>query len=125
MRTTRDIQNPYNPYAPRAERNAHDRRNAQDTRSSDEALLCLLPTALFFFWKIRKTRTSTSKAIRPILWTVLFAITTLFLSGCGSGGDPNLRRTPPGIYQYQVTASSTTGQVITQTVTLNLTVTPQ
>jgi trimeric autotransporter adhesin len=103
----------------------NDQRNAQATRSSDEALLCLLPTALFFFWRIRKTRTNTSKAIHPILWTVLFATTTLWLSGCGSGGDANLRRTPPGTYQYQVTASSTTGQVITQTVTLNLTVTPQ
>jgi hypothetical protein len=94
------------------------------TRRSDEALLCLLPTALFFFWRIRKTRTATS-TIRPILWTILFSVTTLCISGCGSGGDPALSRTPPGAYQYQVTASSTTGEVITQTVTLTLTVTPQ
>jgi trimeric autotransporter adhesin len=43
--------------------------------------------------------------------------------GCGSGGDPNIRVTPPGTYQCQVTASSTTGVQLTQTVTLNLTVT--
>ncbi len=50
-------------------------------------------------------------------------MTTLWPSGCGSGGDPNIRTTPPGTYQYQVTASSTTGVQLTQTVTLNLTVT--
>jgi hypothetical protein len=97
----------------------------QDTRNADRALLCLLPTALFFFWKIRKTRTAATNRIRSILWTVLFTTATFWISGCGSGGDPSLRRTPPGTYQYQVTASSTTGEVITQTVTLNLTVTPQ
>ena len=100
-----------------------------NTRTSNQTLLCLLPTALFFFfWKIRKIQkphTTSANGIRPILWTVFFTATTLFLAGCGSGGDPNLRRTPPGTYQYQVTASSTTGEVITQTVTLNLTVTPQ
>jgi trimeric autotransporter adhesin len=58
-----------------------------------------------------------------ILWTILFSATTLALLGCGSGGDPSLRYTPPGTYQYQITASSTTGVQLTQIVTLNLTVT--
>ncbi len=55
---------------------------------------------------------------------------TLSASGCGSGGnvvinnaDPNLRYTPPGTFQYQVTASSSTGVQLSQTVTLNLTIT--
>lgn len=37
--------------------------------------------------------------------------------------DPSLRYTPPEIYQYQVTASSTSGVQLSQIVTLNLTVT--
>ena len=70
---------------------------------------------------------------RTTLWlTLLFTAATLLASGCGSGGttiinnnDPTLRYTPPGTYQYQITASSTTGTPITQTVTLNLVVTAQ
>jgi hypothetical protein len=42
-----------------------------------------------------------------------------------NNGDPNLRYTPPGTYQYQVTASSTTGVQLSETVSLNLTVTAQ
>jgi hypothetical protein len=37
--------------------------------------------------------------------------------------DPSLRHTPPETYQYQVTASSTSGVQLSQIVTLNLTVT--
>ena len=86
---------------------------------NDTTLLCLLPAALFFFWKTR-----TSRHRKPfLLWAALFSATTLTLSGCGSGGDASLRYTPPGVYQYQVTATSTNGVQLTQTVTLNLTVT--
>ncbi len=54
----------------------------------------------------------------------LITLTSFWISGCGRGGtDPNLRFTPPGTYQYQITASSTTGVQLTQTVTLNLVVT--
>jgi hypothetical protein len=92
--------------------------------NSDKILLCLLPAAFFFFWNAR-TLNRHRRAL-PILWAILVsAVAALSLSGCGSGGDPNLLRTPPGTYQYQVTASSTTGDVITQTVMLNLTVTAQ
>jgi hypothetical protein len=54
-------------------------------------------------------------------------ITTI---GCGSGGtlpstNTNLRYTPPGTYQYQITANSTNNPNLTQTVTLNLVVTAQ
>jgi hypothetical protein len=44
----------------------------------------------------------------------------LLAGGCGSGGNANLRFAPSGNYQYTVTASSTTGNPVTQTVTLNL-----
>jgi len=69
---------------------------------------------------------------RQVFVLALIATTTLFASGCGSGGtviinkaDPNLRYTPPGTYQYRVTATSATGTPLSQTVTLNLTVTAQ
>ncbi len=86
------------------------------------ALLCLLPAALLFFWK---TRLSATRA--KLVTVILAAATLVTLSGCGSGGtlnpaDINVRRTPPGTYQYQITATSTSGPKITQTVTLNLTV---
>lgn len=98
---------------------------ASNTRTSGQLVLCLLPTALLFFWRNRKPRNTLANRASPILWTLLFTATTLFLSSRGSGGDPNLRRTPPGTYQYKVTATSTTGIVTTQTVTLNLIVATQ
>jgi hypothetical protein len=83
-------------------------------------VFCMLPIGLFF---LRRTRG---------VLIAIFATATLFLTGCGSGGnltvnngDPNLRYTPPGTYQYQVTASSTTGVQLSETVSLNLTVTAQ
>jgi hypothetical protein len=88
------------------------------------AVLCLLTPALFFFW-----RGHTRLPNRPTLWITLFTaavLTTLLAaSGCGSGGDPTLRFSSPGTYQYQVTASSTSGVQITQSVTLNVTVQPR
>lgn len=53
------------------------------------------------------------------------ALVTLTAIGCGGGGDPNIRYAPPGIYRYQVTASSTSGIQISQTVTLTLTISPR
>ena len=91
---------------------------AETNRKSGSILLCLLPATLFFFWRSRPSGLK--------LCTLLLAATAMLtLNGCGSGGglaDPTLRKTPPGTYQYQITATSTTGPRITQTVTLNLTV---
>jgi hypothetical protein len=58
------------------------------------------------------------------VWAIFSAILLLSASGCGgSSVSSNLRFSPAGSYQYQVTASSVSGAVqITQTVTLNLTV---
>jgi ABC-type transporter Mla subunit MlaD len=46
------------------------------------------------------------------------------LAGCGGGGlvVSTVRTTPPGTYQYQVTASSTGGNVVTSSVMLTLVV---
>ena len=93
---------------------------ASHTRKVQNIVLCLLPASFIFFWTTHRKRTHSTRAI---LWTVLLAVITLSSTSCGSGGDPNIRTTPPGTYQYQVIASSTTGVQLTQTVTLNLTVT--
>jgi hypothetical protein len=65
---------------------------------------------------------------RGAFLVALVTTAAMFASGCGSGGtivlgDPSLRYTPPGTYQYLVTASSSTGTPLSKTVTLNLTVT--
>ncbi|GGG72546.1 choice-of-anchor D domain-containing protein [Edaphobacter dinghuensis] len=86
-------------------------------------MLGLLPAALFFFWRVRPAHARFYTFV-----IIAFAATAMItLTGCGSGGsldstDPNLRKTPPGTYQYQITATSVTGPRITETVTLNLTV---
>ncbi|HWZ01285.1 MAG TPA: hypothetical protein VNX17_09405, partial [Edaphobacter sp.] len=96
--------------------------NTRPRTTRNKTLLCLLPASLLFFWNtLRKTKIQ--KTTRTILYALLLTLITLSPTGCGSGGDPNIRITPPGTYQYQVTASSTTGVQLTQTVTLNLTVT--
>jgi trimeric autotransporter adhesin len=95
---------------------------AANTRG--RTLLCLLPIPLLFFRRFKPRNQQKQSIPRLFLLALLFAIPTLWISGCGSGGtDPNLRFTPPGTYQYQVTASSTTGVQLSQTVTLNLIVT--
>ena len=88
-------------------------------------LFCLLPASLLFFWTGRNSWScrNQKKTRRAILWLLLLAATACWPTGCGGGGDPNLRTTPAGTYQYQITANSTTGVQLTQTVTLNLTVT--
>jgi hypothetical protein len=98
---------------------------AQNARTlRNKTLLCLLPASLLFFWTtLRRTRHHKTHLTRNFFLTTLLTLLALSPSGCGSGGDPNLRKTPPGTYQYQVTASSTNGVQLTQTVTLNLTVT--
>ena len=98
---------------------AHAADIAATRTNPNKTLLCLLPATLLFFWNTR----SKKKTHRAILSLLFLTATTLWPIGCGSGGDPNIRITPPGTYQYQVTASSTTGVALTQTVTLNLVVT--
>jgi hypothetical protein len=89
---------------------------SQTTLRKGRTLLCLLP--LLIFLRKKKTR------LRLLLLSLLITLPSIWISGCGSGAtDPNLRFTPPGTYQYQVTASSTTGVELSQTVTLNLIVT--
>ncbi|MBS1799254.1 MAG: choice-of-anchor D domain-containing protein [Acidobacteria bacterium] len=91
--------------------------SARKNTSNGTIALCLLPFGILLFRRSRAT-----------LAIALLAVTALFANGCGSGGnatlsDPNLRYTPPGAYQYQVTATTTSGAQLSQTVTLNLTVT--
>lgn len=72
--------------------------------------------ALLPWWRRRTTRRWVANAL-----IALSAILSLAaITGCGGGKNNNLRYSPPGAYQWQVTASSTSGPVISQTVTLNL-----
>jgi hypothetical protein len=90
---------------------------ARRRNSIGSLLLALLTPGLFFFWR---------RPHRASPWVTLFTgcalAVLLTASGCGGGGDPSIRFSPPGVYRYQVTASSTSGSPLTQTVTLNMTV---
>ncbi len=83
------------------------------------AFWCLLFPGLLTVWKGRNQL----RKRRILLLALLFSASAIFTLGCASGGQFNTLYTPLGTYQYQVTASSTSGPAITQTVTLNLIVT--
>jgi hypothetical protein len=55
-----------------------------------------------------------------VLLSVLALATFTLLTGCGGSSPSNLRYTPAGTYQFQVSANATNGIPMTQTVTLNL-----
>lgn len=61
----------------------------------------------------------------PVTLMALLSCILLTMLGCGSGGDARIRYVAPGSYTFHVTATSTSGPAISQTVTLNLTVTPR
>ena len=89
--------------------------------SPSPTLLCLLPAALLFFR--RSYRRANRRNLLPAL-CILLTLGALSLNGCGGNSvNSNLRFTPPGVYQYQITATSANGIKQTQAVTLNLTVT--
>jgi hypothetical protein len=89
------------------------------------ALLSLLTPALFFFWRRPYRFRSRLSTLWSTALTAATLATLLATNGCGSGGDASLRYSTPGTYQYQITASSTSGIQITQAVTLNLTIQPR
>lgn len=64
------------------------------------------------------------RILRIPLLMLLGCIVFSAASGCGSGtGDKRIRYGAPGTYQFIVTASSTTGIPVSQSATLNLTIT--
>jgi hypothetical protein len=87
--------------------------------SMSEVLACLLLPGILGIWKIRRRL----RGRLPVLLSLFFTAMSLIALGCGGGVNSTVRVTPPGTYQYIVTASSTSGTPVTQTVTLNLTVT--
>jgi hypothetical protein len=93
-------------------------------RSLGDTALGLFFPALIFIWKARTSRHRAWRRDGPIAWAIFSAVMLLTASGCGGNSvNSNLRFSPAGSYQYQVTASSVSGAVqITQTVTLDLTV---
>jgi hypothetical protein len=70
--------------------------------------LLLLPLG---FWRRKKMRVVLSGLALVVVGTV---------SGCGGGKQVAVLKTPPGTYQYTVTASATNGLPVSSTVTLNL-----
>jgi hypothetical protein len=82
--------------------------------------LCVMLPGLIALWRRRRT----IRRRLPVLTALLLTTTALVLSGCsGNVGDPAILYSPPGTYHYLVTASSTSGNPASQTVTLNLTIT--
>ena len=83
--------------------------------------ILLLPLALAATQLSRKRR----RLLRPVLLLVL-ACLALGLNACGRGPaqspPSNLLYTPAGTYQWRVTASSTTGPVVTSSVVLTVTI---
>jgi hypothetical protein len=98
--------------------------NSTTHHKPEGILLCLLPAALLF-WNTRKRRPLLSR-LSLVFIAAILTTATLSLSGCGGTqvADQGIRYTPPGTYKYQISASSTNGVQLTQTVTLNLVVTP-
>ncbi len=66
------------------------------------------------------------RGVSAVMLVLLAVVASVGLSSCGSSsgatstGGGSVQYTPAGTYQYQVTASSTTGTVVSSTVTLNL-----
>jgi hypothetical protein len=90
-------------------------------QSSQRLAILLLPLALAACVR-RNRRKMMSSAFLMVL-----AAAALTLNGCG-GGSPaqttpsNLLYTPPGTYQWKVTASSTSGPALSSSVTLAVTI---
>ncbi len=101
---------------------ASSARNHSHPFALSKLVLCAIPLVITLHRKRRSLRR---------MLVILFLGGTLFhMTGCGGGGNlslthSNLLYTPPGSYQYQVTATSTTGTPSAQTITLNLTVIAQ
>ncbi len=94
-------------------------------RSFGDTALCLLFPSLIFTWKARALRHNAWRRAGPVAWAISATIALLTSGGCGGNSiiPSNLRYSPAGTYQYQVTASGVSAGVpIAQTVTLNLTV---
>ncbi len=84
------------------------------------SLALSLSAVLLFCGSVRRPRrTLPQQSSLAVLAALL-----LVASGCG-GGSGNFHYTPPGTYQFQVTASSTSGTQLIKTVTLTVIVTPR
>ncbi len=97
---------------------------ASETGDHALALLCVLLPGLMGLGSLATRRDRLRKLTRLglLIWMLVAAALLLTTGGCGGGVamNPALRYTPAGTYQYQVTASSTSGVQLTRSVQLTL-----
>jgi hypothetical protein len=95
-----------------------------NTITSEAGAIAVALSGLFLapFMLIRRRRDK--KEILAWMFVLICGLGFASLTGCGGhpAGVSNTRTTPAGTYQYQVTASSTSGAVVSSTVTLTLVV---
>ncbi len=88
-------------------------------RAISGTFFCLLGPCVFLVWKDRKKL----RKHRLLLAALFFCSSMMLSTGCGGKADSSIRYSPAGSYQFLISASSTSGVPITQTLTISLAVT--
>ena len=88
------------------------------SRISPLGILLLSPLTLL----LRRNRRSGFGRLFAFTLVLAASFACLSLTACGGGATTGQGMTPPGVYQYLVTASSTNGLQVSSSVTLNLVV---
>jgi hypothetical protein len=96
-------------------------RGEPGSDSSRPLLALLFPGVLLMWRRGRKLRRWIGQGLAVTAMLFVLVLTACGGKGASSGSGQHL--TPPGQYQFQVTANSTSGVVLSQTVTLNVVVT--
>jgi hypothetical protein len=89
--------------------------------SARSTTLCILVPSAIALWSMRR-RLRVAKRPASLFLALLYSTMLLLAAGCGTGSANSLNVTPPGTYQYSVSASSNSGTPLTQAITLNVTI---
>ena len=83
----------------------------------------MFPFGLYLLLLVKPSRRTTTQGRSWLLTVACTLVATACLNGCGSGpGNSGSPYTPPGAYQYHVTAASASSPALSSTVTLSVTV---